>query len=119
MRLGPHPESKPPSHLGGGESRRTHYRQQLLGQALRLCADFSFVMVASNRSYSKSRQFYVIIQQVRILYEVTRQWPKSLNLVLIPRATGKKLREPRGLTRFFPLSLSLLGGLASRRPLNA
>jgi hypothetical protein len=34
MRLRPHPESKPPSHLGGGESRAANPRYKLLGQAL-------------------------------------------------------------------------------------
>ena len=37
MRLRPHPESKPPSHLGGGESRAANPRYKLLGQALSLC----------------------------------------------------------------------------------
>jgi hypothetical protein len=32
--LRPHPESKPPSHLGGGESRAANPRYKLLGQAL-------------------------------------------------------------------------------------
>jgi transposase-like protein len=36
MRLGPHPESKPPSHLGGRESHPARPRQKLLGQALSL-----------------------------------------------------------------------------------
>ncbi len=36
MRLRPHPESKPPSHLGGGESRAANPRYKLLGQALTL-----------------------------------------------------------------------------------
>jgi hypothetical protein len=35
MRLGPHPESKPPSHLGGRKSHPARLRQKLLGQALR------------------------------------------------------------------------------------
>src|ERR1700722_7138458 len=35
MRLRPHPESKPPSHLGGGESRAANPRYKLLGQALK------------------------------------------------------------------------------------
>src|SRR5277367_3345724 len=35
VRLRPHPESKPPSHPGGGESRPNPNRQKLLGQALR------------------------------------------------------------------------------------
>jgi transcriptional regulator with XRE-family HTH domain len=34
VRLRPHPESKPPSHPGGGESRPNPNRQKLLGQAL-------------------------------------------------------------------------------------
>jgi hypothetical protein len=32
--LRPHPESKPPSHLGGGESRAANPRYKLLDQAL-------------------------------------------------------------------------------------
>src|SRR6204780_1246138 len=36
MRLGPHPESKPPSHLGGRESHPARPRQKLSGQALAL-----------------------------------------------------------------------------------
>ena len=31
MRLGPHPKSKPPSHLGGGKSCRARNRQQAFG----------------------------------------------------------------------------------------
>jgi hypothetical protein len=34
--LRPHPESKPPSHPEGGESRPHRLRQKLLGQALKL-----------------------------------------------------------------------------------
>jgi hypothetical protein len=34
LRLRPHPESNPPSHLGGSESRPAPPRQKLLGQAL-------------------------------------------------------------------------------------
>jgi hypothetical protein len=34
VRLRPHPESKPPSHPGGGESHPNPKRQKLLGQAL-------------------------------------------------------------------------------------
>jgi hypothetical protein len=36
VRLRPHPESKPPSYPGGGESRPNPKRQKLLGQALSL-----------------------------------------------------------------------------------
>ena len=36
MRLRPHPELKPPSHLGGGELRAANPRYKLLDQALRL-----------------------------------------------------------------------------------